>query len=366
MSVTSDEAYMRRALALAARGLGRTSPNPAVGAVVVRGGRIVGEGYHRRAGEPHAEVIALRNAGTLARGATLYVTLEPCCHVEKRTPPCVDAIATSGVRTVVVATADPNPKVSGRGVSRLRANDIAVRVGVLRERASRLNEAYAHWITTGRPFVTLKLASTLDGKIATASRESRWITGPRARNEVHRLRSRVDAVLVGLGTVTTDDPELTARGGRNRRSPHRIILDERLALPLDARVLKPREGSMTIVVATPGAAASRRRRLEAVGAMVVSARAREGFVDLRDLMRRLGAMAVTSILIEGGSEVNASALRAGIVNKVMVMLAPKILGGRDAVGAVGGRSPTRLDQAVTLRDLVVRRVGDDVVVEGYL
>ncbi|MFZ5876268.1 MAG: bifunctional diaminohydroxyphosphoribosylaminopyrimidine deaminase/5-amino-6-(5-phosphoribosylamino)uracil reductase RibD [Nitrospirota bacterium] len=366
MSVTSDEAYMRRALALAARGVGRTSPNPAVGAVVVRGGRIVGEGYHRRAGEPHAEVIALRNAGPRARGATLYVTLEPCCHVEKRTPPCVDMIEASGIRTVVVATGDPNPKVAGRGVARLRSKGLTVRVGVLRERATRLNEAYAHWITTGRPFVTLKVASTLDGKIAAASGESRWITGPRARDEVHRLRSRVDAVLVGLGTVKADDPELTARGGRNRRNPHRVILDERLAVPPIARAVRPRQGSTAFVVATPGAAASRRRRLESVGARVLIARARDGVVDLRDLMRRLGAMAVTSILIEGGSEVNASALRAGIVTKVMIMLAPKILGGRDAVGSVGGRSPRRLSEAARLRDLTVRRAGDDVIVEGYL
>jgi diaminohydroxyphosphoribosylaminopyrimidine deaminase/5-amino-6-(5-phosphoribosylamino)uracil reductase len=362
----SDEAYMRRALALASRALGRTSPNPMVGAVVVRGGRIVGEGYHRRAGDPHAEVMALRHAGSRARGATLYVTLEPCCHVDKRTPPCVEAIEASGVRAVVMATGDPNPKVAGRGIARLRAQGIDVRVGVLQDRAIRLNEAYAHWITTGLPFVTLKIASTLDGKIATASGESRWITGPRARDEVHRLRARVDAVLVGLGTVKTDDPELTARGGRNRRSPHRVILDERLAVPLTAKALRPREGSTTIVVATRGAAVLRRRRLEAAGVRVVIARSRDGVVDLRDLMRRLGTMAVTSLLIEGGSEVNASALRAGIVTKVMIMLAPKVLGGRDAVGSVGGRSPRRLGEAVALRDLVVRRVEDDVIVEGYL
>ncbi|MFZ5863321.1 MAG: bifunctional diaminohydroxyphosphoribosylaminopyrimidine deaminase/5-amino-6-(5-phosphoribosylamino)uracil reductase RibD [Nitrospirota bacterium] len=362
----SDEAYMRRALTLAARGVGRTSPNPAVGAVVVRGGRIVGEGYHRRAGEPHAEVIALRDAGSRARGATLYVTLEPCCHVDKRTPPCVDAIRVSGIRTVVAATNDPNPKVTGRGVARLRALGVAVRVGVLREQAVRLNEAYAHWISTGLPFVTLKAASTLDGKIATAAGESRWITGPRARTHVHRLRSRVDAVLVGLGTIKADDPELTARGGRHRRSPHRIILDERLTVPPTARALKPREGVTTFVVATPGAAASRRRRLEAAGARVLIVKSHDGLVDLRDLMRRLGSMDMTSVLIEGGSEVNASALRAGIVNKVVIMLAPKVLGGRDAIGSVGGRSPRRLSDATALRDIAVRRVGDDVIVEGYL
>jgi diaminohydroxyphosphoribosylaminopyrimidine deaminase/5-amino-6-(5-phosphoribosylamino)uracil reductase len=362
----SDQAYMRRALALAARSVGRTSPNPAVGAVLVRGGRIVGEGYHRRAGEPHAEVIALRNAGARAEGATLYVTLEPCCHREKRTPPCVDAIEASGVRSVVMATSDPNPKVSGRGLARLRSKGITVRVGVLRERAIRLNEAYAHWITTGRPFVTLKIASTLDGKIATASGESRWITGPPAREVVHRLRSQVDAVLVGIGTVLADNPELTARGGRNRRSPHRVILDERLAIPLTAKVLVTRAGSTTFVATTRAAAAARRRRVAAIGARVLVIKSRAGLVDLEALIQRLGAMGITSLLIEGGSEVNAAALRAGIVNKVVIMLAPKLLGGRDAVGSIGGRSPRRLVDAAALRNLAVRRAGDDVIVEGYL
>jgi diaminohydroxyphosphoribosylaminopyrimidine deaminase/5-amino-6-(5-phosphoribosylamino)uracil reductase len=362
----SDQAYMRRALALAARSVGRTSPNPAVGAVLVRGGRIVGEGYHRRAGEPHAEVIALRNAGARAEGATLYVTLEPCCHREKRTPPCVDAIEASGVRSVVMATSDPKPKVSGRGLARLRSKGITDRVGVLRERAIRLNEAYAHWITTGRPFVTLKIASTLDGKIATASGESRWITGPPAREVVHRLRSQVDAVLVGIGTVLADNPELTARGGRNRRSPHRVILDERLAIPLTAKVLVTRAGSTTFVATTRAAAAARRRRVAAIGARVLVIKSRAGLVDLEALIQRLGAMGITSLLIEGGSEVNAAALRAGIVNKVVIMLAPKLLGGRDAVGSIGGRSPRRLVDAAALRNLAVRRAGDDVIVEGYL
>jgi diaminohydroxyphosphoribosylaminopyrimidine deaminase/5-amino-6-(5-phosphoribosylamino)uracil reductase len=362
----SDEVYMRRALTLASRALGRTSPNPAVGAVVVRGGRIVGEGYHRRAGEPHAEVIALRHAGSHARGAALYVTLEPCCHVDKRTPPCVEAIVSSGIRSVIVAARDPNPKVSGRGIARLRNRGIAVRVGVLQDRAMRLNEAYAYWMTTGKPFVTLKIASTLDGKIATAAGESRWITGPSARDAVHRLRATVDAVMVGAGTVRADDPALTARGGRNRRNPHRVILDERLSVPLTARIFSPQDGSTTFVATTREAPALRRRRVESSGARVLVVGSRNGMVDLKALMRRLGAMGVTSVLLEGGAEVNASALRAGIVAKAVIMLAPKLLGGRDAVGSIGGRSPKRLIDAAVLRDVVVRRAGDDVIVEGYL
>lgn len=357
---------MRRALTLAARALGRTSPNPAVGAVVVRNGRIVGEGYHRRAGEPHAEVIALRNAGTRARGATLYVTLEPCCHLKKRTPPCTEAILASGVARVVAAVRDPNPRVSGRGIGRLRGRGLQTSVGVLGKSAARLNEGYARWITTGRPFVTLKIASTLDGKIATATGESRWITGAPARTFTHRLRNRVDAVMVGLGTVLADDPELTVRGVAGKKDPHRVIVDERLRIPLTARALKRRKGSTAIVVTTPAAPKARRRRLEQRGVRVVTAKSRAGLVDLSDLMRRLGAMNVTSVLIEGGSELNASAVRSGIVNKVIVMFAPTLLGGRDAIGAIGGRSPARLSDVIRLREESVKRLGRDVIVEGYL
>lgn len=362
----SDEDYMRRAFSLAVRAVARTSPNPAVGAVVVRGGRIVGEGYHRRAGGPHAEVIALRNAGRRARGATLYVTLEPCCHLDKRTPPCTDTIRSSGVKRVVVAAKDPNPAVRGRGIWRMRAQGIEVSVGLMGDRARRLNESYIHWITTGRPFVTLKIAATLDGKIATSTGESQWITGPRAREYTHRLRRRVDAVLVGLGTVLVDDPQLTARGTAPGRDPHRVVADERLMIPPNARVLRPREGSMAIVATTGLASAARRRRLERGHVRVLATKSRDGLVDLPDLMRRLGALRITSVLIEGGAELNASALKAGVVNKVIVMIAPTLLGGRDAVGAIGGTSPKRLDDAVKLREPSVRRAGDDVIVEGYL
>lgn len=357
---------MRRALALAARALGRTSPNPAVGAVVVRNGRIVGEGYHRRAGEPHAEVMALRNAGPRARGGTLYVTLEPCCHLEKRTPPCTDAIIASGVTRVVAAVRDPNPRVLGRGIRRLRARGIQASVGVLKHAAARLNEGYFRWITTGRPLVILKIASTLDGKIATATGESRWITGAPARAYTHRLRNRVDAVMVGLGTVLADDPELTVRGMAGKRNPHRVIVDERLGAPLTARALQPRTGSMAIVATTSRAPASRRRRLEQRGVRVLTAKSRNGLVDLPDLMRRLGALNVTSVLIEGGAELNASAVRSSVVDKVIVMLAPMLLGGRDAIGAIGGRSPVRLHDALALRGAVVKRLGDDIIVEAYL
>lgn len=357
---------MRRALSLAARARGRTSPNPMVGAVVARGGRIVGEGYHRRAGAPHAEVHALKAAGPLARGAVLYVTLEPCGRFPKRTPPCTDAIVASGVTRVVIAMRDPNPSVRGRGVRQLRRAGLDVTVGVLAAEARRLNDAYLAWVTTGRPFVTLKFAATLDGKIATASGESRWITGLQARRYTHRLRAEADAVLVGVGTVLKDDPRLTARLASGRRDPHRIVVDERLALPLDARVLQPRPGSTTYVATIAGAPSARRRRIEALGATVLIAASRSGLVDLEDVMRQLGARGITSVLIEGGAEINASALRAGLVGKVIVILAPALMGGRDAVSAIGGPSPRRLRDALRLRDRSVRPCGDDLIVEGYL
>lgn len=362
----SDEIFMRRALRLAARARGSTSPNPMVGAVVVRDERIIGEGYHRCPGTPHAEIHALRAAGSDAKGAVLYLTLEPCCHRFKRTPPCTDAVIASGVKRVVVAMPDPNPRVRGRGLRALRRAGLAAEVGVLEEAARRLNEAYTWWMTTGRPFVTVKIASTLDGKIATASGESRWITGPKARAMTHRLRAEVDAVMVGLGTVIADDPELTARAGPRGRQPHRIILDERLSTPLHARALRPRDGSWTYLATTEVAPAARRRRFEALGVRVLVAKSRNGLVDMADVMRRLGRLEITSVLIEGGAAVNASALRSGVVRKVIVMMAPKLLGGRDAVGAVGGESPRRLRDAVPLRDCSVRRCGDDFVVEGYL
>jgi diaminohydroxyphosphoribosylaminopyrimidine deaminase/5-amino-6-(5-phosphoribosylamino)uracil reductase len=362
----SDEDYMRRALRLAARAQGLTSPNPMVGAVVVRGGRVVGEGYHHRAGLPHAETLGILAAGRAARGAVLYVTLEPCCPFPKRTPPCTDAILESGVRRVVVAMRDPNPRVHGRGIRILRDAGLAVDVGILEAGARQLNEGYASWVTTGKPFVTLKMASTLDGKIATASGESQWITGPHARALTHRLRARADAVLVGLGTVVADDPELTVRAGPVRRTPHRIVLDERLRMPLSARVLRRRDGSAVYVATTDRASATRRRRFEATGAIVLVTKTRDGVVDLDDLMRQLGQRGVTSVLIEGGAAVNASALRSGLVGKVIVMIAPKLLGGHDALGSVGGASPRRLADALPLRNWTARKCGGDLIVEGYL
>jgi diaminohydroxyphosphoribosylaminopyrimidine deaminase/5-amino-6-(5-phosphoribosylamino)uracil reductase len=365
---------MALALRLAAQGLGRTSPNPMVGAVVVAGGRIVGQGYHRQAGGPHAEVIALRKSGSRAKRATLYVTLEPCCHTNKRTPPCVPALLAAGLRRVVVAMPDPNPSVRGRGLSALRKAGLDVQVGCLRREAERLNEIYCHWITTGRPFVVLKSAMTLDGKIATASGESQWITGQAARRHGHGLRSRMDAILVGIGTVLKDDPQLTVRWTESGspaapdRQPLRVILDSRLRIPLSALVLSHpsgNRGKIGTVIATTNQAQKRRiDLLQSRGVDVLVLPAERGRVSFPACLRQLGRIGVTSLLIEGGSEVNASALRSRLVNRVCLYVAPRLLGGRDAIGFIGGPSSRRLQESMALTDLCIQPIGSDVLIEG--
>jgi diaminohydroxyphosphoribosylaminopyrimidine deaminase / 5-amino-6-(5-phosphoribosylamino)uracil reductase len=361
-----DERFMAQALALAWRGTGRTSPNPPVGAVVVHQGRVVGAGYHRRAGGPHAEVVALRQAGRQARGATLYVTLEPCCHLNKRTPPCVPFIIASGIKRVVAATRDPNPQVSGRGLAALRRAKLKVTVGLGAQEAERLIEPYHRLITTSRPFVTLKVAATLDGKIATAKGESRWITDVKARKMVHDLRARSDAILVGVGTVLADDPSLTVQTGSPRgRAPLRVVLDPSLRLPVTAKVLTDGQAP-TLIVTTTSGSPTKRTTLEKEGAHVVVLPARHGRVSWRGLLKELGRRGIASLLIEGGSEVNASALREGVVDRVLFFLAPKILGGRDAISAVGGESPKNLSEALPVKMTSVRLVGPDILVEGRI
>ena len=366
MTLTQDERFMAQALALAWRGAGQTSPNPPVGAVVVHRGKVIGTGYHRRAGGPHAEVVALRQAGRRARGATLYVTLEPCCHLNKRTPPCVPLIIASGIKRVVAATRDPNPQVRGRGLAALRRAKLQVNVGVVAEEAERLIEPYRRLITTSRPFVTLKVAATLDGKIATAKGESRWITGVEARKKVHDLRAHSDAILVGIRTVLADDPSLTVQTGSSRgRAPLRIVLDPSLSIPLTAKVLADGQAS-TLIVTTSLGPPSKKADLEQKGADVLVLPARQRRVAWRDLLKELGRRGIASLLIEGGAEVNASALRERVVDRVLFFLAPRILGGRDALSAVGGESPQNLSEALPLKVTSVARVGPDILIEGRL
>jgi diaminohydroxyphosphoribosylaminopyrimidine deaminase/5-amino-6-(5-phosphoribosylamino)uracil reductase len=362
---------MTLALRLAAKGQGRTSPNPMVGAVVVGRGRIVGQGFHLRAGTPHAEILALRQAGKHARGATLYVTLEPCCHLKKRTPPCVPEILRSSVRRVVMAMQDPNPSVKGKGTAALRRAGLSVTVGVARSEAEELNKAYCHWMKTGRPYVTLKAGMTLDGKLATATGESRWITGAWSRREVHQLRGDVDAVLIGVDTARTDDPSLTARIGLRLeklapRQPLRIVVDSRLRTPFTAQVLEHQDKAKTIIATTAAAPAARRSVLYKKGIEMLTLPALQGRVSLPALLKELGRRGITSLLVEGGSEVNAAMLKAKLVDHIRLYMAPLLLGGRDAKGVIGGESPARLAGAITLRHVVTRSVGHDLVVEGDL
>ncbi len=347
---------MRLALREARRGAGRTSPNPAVGAVLVKGGRVVGRGHHARAGAPHAEVAAIREAGARARGADLYTTLEPCDHYG-RTPPCSLAILEAGVRRVLSGSSDPNPRVNGRGIRRLRRAGVPVETGVLREACDAVNETWFRFIETGRPHVTLKLAATLDGRIATSAGDSRWVTGAPARSLVHRLRDAADAVLVGSGTARTDDPRLTTRlpGGRGR-DPIRVVLDSRLELPHRLHLFRQRSSAPTIVAHVSGTPPPRPPR----GVEYLRCKARRGRVDLGDLLARLGQRGVTTVLAEGGAEVARSLLEAGQVDRLLLFLAPKLAGG--GLSWLPGKGPARMTDALAVRDLTVRRVGRDLLV----
>ena len=365
-----DTLFMQQALELAARGRGFTSPNPMVGAVVVKGGRVVGQGFHHAAGEPHAEVNAIDDAGAEARDATIYVTLEPCNHVG-RTPPCTEKILSAGIRKMVVAMADPNPGVKGGGTTYLRQKGLDVVSGVCEDAARQLNEVFIKFIRTQRPFVILKCAATLDGQIATRTGDSKWVTGELARQHVHAARHAVDAILVGAGTVRKDDPSLTTRLGNEKgRDPHRIILDTRLSIPTHARLFRQESSARTYIAAGPPANdkgfLERRDALQAAGALVLETPLKDGRVDLDALMGTLGKAGITSLLIEGGGQVVGSALSAGIVDKVMFFYAPKIMGGNDGVPICSGRGPDLMKDCTTLKDVRVERFGDDVLIEGYL
>ena len=365
----TDEYYMNIALDLAQMGKGMTSPNPMVGAVVVRDGKIVGKGWHKKAGTPHGEAIALEKAGAKAEGGTLYVNLEPCCHTDKLTPPCTEAVIKSKVAKVVIGMVDPNPKVSGKGVEALKKAGVEVVVGILQERCERLNQVFTKYISTGMPFVTMKIAQTLDGKIATATGESKWITGVEARKFGHTLRNYADAIVVGIGTVLRDDPSLTTRLEENpsSRDPNRVILDSRLRIPPDAKVLNVDSKATTYVATTVAAPTQKMKEIKAKGAeILIIDEAEEGMLNLVMLMEELARMGMTNILFEGGARVNSEALRSGIIDKAMFFIAPKLLGGDDAKGSIGGKSPESLSDAVPLSEIHYTRLGDDLLIEGYL
>jgi diaminohydroxyphosphoribosylaminopyrimidine deaminase/5-amino-6-(5-phosphoribosylamino)uracil reductase len=358
-----DRFWMKRALRLAEKGRGRTSPNPVVGAVLVKDHRVLAEGYHVRAGEAHAEIVALQRAGAKARGATLYINLEPCTHYGK-TPPCAPEVIRSGVKRVVIGMEDPNPLVKGRGIKSLRRAGLQVEVGVLEEESRRLNEAFCKYVVASEPFVILKLAATLDGKIATRRGEARWISSEASRRFVHRMRDQVDGVIVGVGTVLRDDPLLTARI-QGARDPHRIILDSHLRTPEEARVIRGTPAKTTIVT-TGNAPRKKIERLEKRGVHLLTCSAEGDRIDLRSLLRRLGTMGMTSVMVEGGSRVSGSFLDKGLVDKLVLFFSPKVIGDPEALGMFGGKGVADLKDAIPVKDLRVRRIGGDILVEGYL
>jgi diaminohydroxyphosphoribosylaminopyrimidine deaminase/5-amino-6-(5-phosphoribosylamino)uracil reductase len=379
MANDADDRHMQKALELARQGVGLASPNPCVGAVLVKEGQIVGSGSHTYEGLKHAEILALEEAGERARGATLYLNLEPCCH-QGRTGPCVDALIAAGVRRVVASIADPNPLVAGQGFARLRAAGMEVELGPGADQARKLNESFAKYIRHNTPLVTLKAAMTLDGKIAPPPGESSnptalgaggvsggWITSEAARAHVHQLRHQHDAILVGVGTIIADDPLLTDRSGLPRRRPLlRVILDSRLRLPLESRVVKTVNDDVLVICSF--AEEKKRRQLEEHGVRVkqVGLGSGDGRPGMDEIVCSLGELEITSLLIEGGAMVNWAALAAGVVDKVFLYYAPKILAGTGSVPFAAGPGFRRMSEAARIRSLTLHRFGEDFAVEGYL
>jgi len=356
-----DEYFMRRALKLALRGAGKVSPNPMVGAVLVKDGKIIAEGYHEYYGGPHAEVVALDKAGDDAKGATLYVNLEPCSHFGK-TPPCAPRIVSAGIKRVVISTLDPNPLVAGKGVKLLRESGVSVTVGVLEKEAKKLNEAFFKWITQKIPFVALKVATTLDGKIATLKGESKWITSLPSRRLVHKLRAFYDAVLVGIGTVLADDPELNVRLVKGR-NPVRVILDAYLRIPENAKVLS--SAGKVMVFHSQFASQEKLNRLRRLGVELIEVPLYEGnLLDLRSVLEKMGELGIASVLVEGGRGVFSSFIKRRLADKLFYFLAPKLIG--KGIGPFDEVEVDSLDSSVKIKDLSLRRIGEDVLLEGYV
>jgi diaminohydroxyphosphoribosylaminopyrimidine deaminase/5-amino-6-(5-phosphoribosylamino)uracil reductase len=361
-----DFKFMKRAISLAAKARGFTSPNPMVGAVLVKNGKVIAEAFHNKAGTPHAESLALALAGKKAVGATLYVTLEPCCHTKKRTPPCTNTIIDAGIKRVLIAMEDPNPEVSGKGVAQLNKAGLEVECCVLGHEASRLNEAYIKFISTRMPFVTLKAGVTLDGKIATPKGESKWITSDKSRALVHKMRAESDAVITAIGTIKADDPQYTARGkGRlftqrgGDNGPVRVVIDPRLLIRLDAKILKTPPDTI-IVTESSGPKAD---KLSANGYKLLKYK---GKLKMTWLMKELGKLGFMNVMIEGGGGLNWHALNEGVVDKVNFFIAPKIIGGQKSISVVGGDTFRNLPDSIQLRDMKTKKIGEDILLTAYV
>ena len=349
---------MALALKLAEKGRGLTSPNPMVGCIVVKRGKIVGKGFHKKAGTEHAEVIALNEAGKKAVNSTLYVNIEPCSHWG-RTPPCTETIVEAKVREVVIGVRDPNPLVDG--FKELKFRGIKTKIGILEKDAKRLNEIYLKYMKTKRPFVILKVAMSVDGKIATSTGDSKYITSEEARAYVHQLRSEVDAVMIGLNTVLRDNPKLTPRLFTGK-DPIKIVVDSKLKIPKNCNLMK--EPAKLIIAATNMASKNDINKLHQKGINVIITKSKKGMVDLDELMKHLGKSEITSIMIEGGSQLNSSAIKSGIVDKILIFTAPKIIG--NGIGAIGSLGIKKIDKAINLKNPITKKIGKDLLIEGYL
>lgn len=357
-----DEMYMKLAIHVAKKGKGKVSPNPLVGAVIVKDSKIVSCGYHEKFGGSHAEVNAVNNANVDLKGSTMYVTLEPCCHYGK-TPPCVDLIIEKGISKVIVGTLDPNPKVAGKGVKKLKDAGIEVIVGFLEEKCKKMNEIFMKYIKTRKPFVNFKMGMSLDGKIGTKTGESMWITGEKSRESVHKLRGELTGIMVGIGTVIKDNPNLTCRI-KGYKNPIRIILDSKLRIPLNAKVLNGE--SRTIIATTKGCNKEKEEELIKKGIEVLKIKSKEEKIDLNSLMSKLGELKIDSILLEGGSDLGFSSLKEGIIDKVLIYIAPKMIGGEKAKGPLGGLGIERLKDAFLLKNIENKRIGNDILISAYI
>ena len=358
----TEEKYMRLAIELAKKGCGRVSPNPMVGAVIVKDGRIIGQGYHTQYGKLHAEREALAACSESPEGADMYVTLEPCCHHGKQ-PPCTDAVIAAGIRRVVIGSADPNPLVAGKGVEILRDHGISVEESFLRQECDALSTVFFHYIKTGLPYVVMKYAMTMDGKIATYTGASRWITGEAARRRVHEDRHRYSAIMVGIGTVIRDDPLLTCRIPEGI-DPVRVICDTNLGMPLESQIVKTAGKHRTIIATSGGENGEKIKALTNAGCQVVTVKEKDRHIDLTELMRKLGELKLDSVLLEGGGTLNWSALKAGIVNRVQAYIAPKIFGGKKAPTPVGGIGAALPDEGFMLSEPEITMIGGDILMES--
>ncbi|MFA5411133.1 MAG: bifunctional diaminohydroxyphosphoribosylaminopyrimidine deaminase/5-amino-6-(5-phosphoribosylamino)uracil reductase RibD [Candidatus Omnitrophota bacterium] len=359
----SHEYFINLAMKLALKAKGRTSPNPLVGALVVKNNRIISRGYHKKAGTAHAEIAALDRAGSRAKGATLYVTLEPCVHFGK-TAPCVDRIIKSGIKEVIVGTIDPNPLNNGRGIKILKKHRIKVKVGFLEEKLKRMNEVFIKCITKKMPFVTVKVGQSLDGRIASRTGDSKWITSDKARSYVHRLRQDYDAIMVGVNTVLRDNPKLDA--WFSRKQPVKIVVDSQLSTPAEAKIFAGNSRVIIVTLATRPSQETENRKLLETKAKILEAREEEGQINLKDMLKKLARLEITNIMVEGGGTLIGALFDAGLVDRILFFTSPKIIGGKEAISSVMGRGIARIDKAVKLKEVKFRRIGEDFLVEAYV